>query len=86
MLGIGYSTFNSIKSMHYNDVQSAYQILEISSTATNEEIKKAYRKLAMANHPDKVSHLGEDVRQSAEEKFTKINAAYEEIKKQRSIN
>ncbi len=86
MLGIGSSTFNSIKSMHYKDTESAYQILEISSTATNEEIKKAYRKMAMVNHPDKVSHLGEDVRQSAEEKFTKINAAYEQIKKQRNIN
>lgn len=86
MLGIDTMTFNSIKSMYYDDLNSAYQTLGVSSDATNEELKKAYRKTAMENHPDKVGHLGEDVRKAAEEKFTSINLAYEKIKKQRGIN
>lgn len=84
-LGIARETFNSIKSMFYNDINSAYQTLGIDSTATDEEIKKAYRKMAIENHPDKVGHLGEDIRKAAEEKFTQINVAYEKIKKQRNI-
>lgn len=86
MLGIDTVTFNSIKSMYYDDLNSAYQTLAVSSDVTNEELKKAYRKIAMENHPDKVGHLGEDVRKAAEEKFTSINLAYEKIKKQRGIN
>ena len=86
MLGIDKTTFNSIKSMHYDDLESAYRILGVSSSATDEEVKKAYRKMALENHPDKVSHLGEDIRQAAEEKFTQINVAYEKIKKQRNMN
>lgn len=85
-MGIDNSTFRSIKSMYYDDLDSAYQILGVSSNAENEEIKKAYRKMAQENHPDKVSHLGEDIRKAAEEKFMQINAAYEKIKKQRGIN
>ena len=86
MLGIPSSTFISVKSMYYDDLESAYQTLGIPQTATNEELKKAYRKMAIENHPDKVGHLGEDIRKAAEEKFRQINVAYEKIKKQRNIN
>lgn len=85
-MGIDGTNFNSVKSMFYQEADSAYQTLGITPDASDEEIKKAYRKMAMENHPDKVSHLGEDVRKAAEEKFTRINAAYEKIKKQRGIN
>lgn len=85
-LGIDNRSFNSVKAMFYGDLDSAYQTLGVTSAASNEDIKKAYRKMAMENHPDKVSHLGEDVRKAAEEKFTLINTAYEKIKKQRGIN
>ena len=61
----------------------AYDVLEITSSATDEEVKKAYRDMAKKHHPDKVANLGEDVKKAATEKFQKINAAYEEIKKQR---
>lgn len=85
-LGMDTTSFNSIKAMHYDDLDSAYQTLGITKDASNEEIKKAYRKMAIENHPDKVGHLGEDIRQAAEKKFIQINSAYEKIKKQRGIN
>lgn len=86
LLGIDATTYQSIKSMYYDDLNSAYSILGINSTATNEEVKKAYRKMALENHPDKVGYMGEDIRKAAEKKFMAINEAYEKIKKQRGIN
>ena len=62
-----------------------YEVLEISKSASAEEIKKAYRKMAIKYHPDKVSHLGEEVQKSATEKFRRVNEAYERIKKNRNI-
>lgn len=85
-LGIDQTTFISIKSMYYDDLDSAYRTLGVDPKADDAEIKKAYRKMAMENHPDKVSHLGNDIRKAAEEKFTLINIAYEKIKKQRGIS
>jgi len=82
---ISSSDYNSVKAMFVKDTGSAYQILEISPNATDEELKKAYKKMAIKYHPDKVSHLGEDVFKAAEDKFQELNSAYEEIKKQRGI-
>ena len=84
-LGLSSTEFNSIKAMFYKDVDSAYKILGISSTSTNEEIKKAYRKLAVKYHPDKVSHLGEEYQKGATEKFQKIQEAYEQVKQQKGF-
>ena len=86
LLGVSPSTYQSIKAMFYDDLDSAYRVLGVTKDASNEEIKKAYRKMAIENHPDKVGYMGEDIRKAAEEKFTKINQAYEQIKKQRGIN
>ncbi|MCK7532505.1 MAG: DnaJ domain-containing protein [Marinilabiliales bacterium] len=84
-LGISSSDFLSIKNMFIPETDSSYKILEIEPSATNEEVKKAYRKMAMKYHPDKVSHLGEDFRKTADEKFKKVNEAYEKIKKERNM-
>lgn len=84
-LGVGTSDYLSIKNMFMPETDSSYKILEIEKPASNDEIKKAYRKMAMKYHPDKVSHLGDDFRKSAEEKFKKVNEAYEKIKKERNI-
>lgn len=67
------------------DLENDYKILEIDSSATDDEVKKAYRKQAMKHHPDKVSHLGEEIRKTAEEKFQKLNEAYERIKSARGM-
>lgn len=69
-----------------DDLDNDYKILEISPDATDEEVKKAYRELAKKHHPDKVNHLGDDVRKAAEEKFSRLNQAYERIKKARGMN
>jgi len=66
-------------------LDDCYKILEVSADASDDEVKKAYRKAAMKYHPDKVSHLGEDVRKKAEEQFAKVNQAYDKIKAARGI-
>lgn len=79
--------FESIKAPYMKQVDRdwAYKSLEIEPTATDQEIKKAYRRMAMKYHPDKVNDLGEDVKKSATEKFRSVNEAYESLKKQRSM-
>lgn len=77
---------NNYSSSNYSNLDNDYKILEISPDASDDEVKKAYRKAAMKHHPDKVSHLGEEVRKAAEEKFAKLNQAYERIKKSRGMN
>ncbi|MDR3652637.1 MAG: TerB family tellurite resistance protein [Paludibacter sp.] len=79
--------FESIKAPYMKQVDRdwAYKALEIEPSATNDDIKKAYRNMAKKYHPDKVNDLGEDVKKSATEKFRSINEAYESLKKQRGI-
>lgn len=84
-MGITNSDFLSVKAMFIKETDSAYKILGIEPTATDEEVKRAYREMAKKNHPDLVSNLGEEVRQAAEKKFQEVNAAYEAIKKQRGM-
>ena len=66
-------------------LQREIDILEITPDATNDEVKKAYRKMAVKYHPDKVATLGKDVQKVAEEKFRAISQAYEAICKERGI-
>jgi DnaJ like chaperone protein len=84
-MGIRKAEFKSIKAMFVKDINNAYQILDITADANEDEIKKAYRKMAVKYHPDKVAHLGDDVKTAATEKFQMVQAAYEEIKKQRGM-
>lgn len=69
----------------HKDVNWAYTALEISPAATNDEVKKAYRRMAMKYHPDKVANASEELRKQATNKFRGINEAYEHIKQQRGM-
>jgi DnaJ like chaperone protein len=85
-LGVTGTDKESIRAMFIGTTDAHFKILEVEKTATDDEIKKAYRKMALKYHPDKVNYLGEDVRKSAEEKFKKLTEAYEAIKKERGMN
>lgn len=84
-LRLSSADFNSLKSMFYADSASHYDVLNLKKTASETEIKKAYRKLAVEYHPDKVMNLGEEYQKAAKEKFQKVQEAYEQIKLERGI-
>ena len=78
--------FQSTKSMYLskrNDIDNDYKILEISKSSSIEDVKKAYRKMAKKYHPDKLQNVSEDIIRMAQEKFNKVNQAYERIMKSR---
>jgi DnaJ like chaperone protein len=85
LLGVPSPDFESVKNMFYRDVNSDYKVLEIEASASDEEVKKAYRKMAIKYHPDKVASLGEEFQKGAKEKFQKIQDSYENIKKSRGF-
>jgi DnaJ like chaperone protein len=84
-LGINSRDYASIKAMFYDNSDAHYKILEISKSATDIEVKKAYRKMAKKYHPDKVRHLGVEHQKGAEEKFKQIQKAYETIQAERGL-
>ena len=84
-IGLSKAEVDSILAQFRPSNDSNYRILEIEPNATDEEVKKAYRKMAIKYHPDKVSTLGEDVQKAAEEKFKAISQAYEAICRERGI-
>lgn len=84
-MGINHKDYESIESMFVANTDAAYKILEADPSATDDELKKAYRKMALKYHPDKVHYLGDEVQKAAHEKFQKVNEAWETIKKQRGI-
>ena len=85
LLRLSHADFQSIKAMFINEVGGAYKILEIQKSATDNQVKKAYRDLAKKHHPDKIQHLGDAYVKAAQEKFQKIQKAYERIKQERGF-
>lgn len=85
MLNLGSSHQGGATVSSASSLDDAYRILGISPSATNDEVKAAYRKMALKHHPDKVAALGEDVRRAAEKKFQEINNAKDRIYKARGI-
>jgi|TARA_R110000737_G_scaffold117240_3_gene149970 DnaJ like chaperone protein len=85
MLGLNRVDYESIKNMFFRNIDSDFKVLGIDSSATEEEIKKAYRKMAIKFHPDKVSQMGEEYQKGAKEKFQEVQNAYENLKKQKGF-
>jgi len=75
--------FESIKAMFIKSADNAYKILEIEKSATDGEVKKAYRDMAKKYHPDRVNTENEAIKKGAEEKFKEVQKAYETIQKER---
>lgn len=86
-MGVSEADYQSISAMYRKaqDPDWAYTVLEIEVSATDDEVKRAYRRMAMKYHPDKVANAGEEIRQQATEKFRTINKAYEHIKMLRGL-
>ena len=87
IFGVSSLDFNSLQAPYHKqrDANWAYTALEIQPSATDDEVKKAYRTMAKKYHPDTVASLGEDVKRKATEKFRSINEAYNELKSQRGF-
>ena len=84
-LGIYTSDLESIKAMFVKSTDNAYRILEISPSANDAEVKKAYRTMAKKYHPDKLQSKEPALIKGAQEKFQEVQKAYDEIQKQRGI-
>ena len=86
-LGISAEDLNSMLNLSSggNNLEAAYKVLGIAPDASDDEVKAAYRSMALKHHPDRVATLGEDVRKAAEQKFQEINAAKETIYKARGL-
>lgn len=77
------------KSGAYNGRESAgqrntgkkdpYAVLGLEPNASEKEIHEAYRRLVQQYHPDKVTHLGKEFQELAQQKFVEIQAAYEQL-------
>jgi DnaJ like chaperone protein len=84
-LRIGVKDFESLHAMFFKSTDNSYKILEIEKSATDAEVKKAYREMAKKYHPDKLGHMDEAYRKGAEEKFRRVQEAYEQIQKERGL-
>ena len=84
-LRVALRDFESVKAMFVKSADTAYKILEIEKTASNDQVKKAYRTMAKKYHPDRVNTENEAIKRGAEEKFKQVQKAYETIQKERGL-
>lgn len=85
-IGVSDKDLGSLHAMFRKPASNtAYRVLEIEQGATDEEVKKAYRRMVMKHHPDKVLDLGEEFQKAAAEKFRKVQDAYERIRRDRGM-
>jgi DnaJ like chaperone protein len=84
-LALSNRDFESIKAMFFKSADNAYKILEIEKSVTDAEVKKAYRTMAKKYHPDKLQHMDKAYQKGAQDKFTKVQEAYEQIQKERGL-
>ncbi len=86
-LGLHAADVRSIAAMFapQADPDADYRVLETTRQASDDEVRRAYRRMSMKHHPDKVAHLGPEFQKTATEKFQRVNAAYGRIKKARGM-
>ena len=79
--------FNSIEAMFSKNknIDNAYDILGVSKKSTNDDIKKAYRKMVKKYHPDRLNNVSEDVIEMAKIKFQSVKDAYERVRSERNF-
>lgn len=85
--GLGFSSreIDELLSMGGASLDDDYKVLGITPDATDEEVRKAYKKMALKYHPDRVATLGDDVKAAAQRKFQEVNNAKERIFKSRNM-
>ncbi|MCH3924667.1 MAG: TerB family tellurite resistance protein [Bacteroidales bacterium] len=86
LMRISEQDYKTVEAMYYKNNDSSYVILQVDKNASEDEIKKAYKRLCLKYHPDRVASLGEKAQQIATQKFQEINLAYESIKKERNFS
>lgn len=85
MLQLNPGIVDQLMGLGSDTLEDAYRVLGLTPEATDDEVRRAYKKMALENHPDRVASLGEDVRRAAEKKFKEINDAKERIYKSRGM-
>ena len=84
-LGISDKDRASIEAPFHSDKPDPYTVLEVDQSASDAEVKKAYRRLALKFHPDKIRDMGEAYAKQAEARFLEVQDAYEHLKKVRGF-
>jgi len=84
-LGLNPQVIDQMLSLGGQSLNDAYKVLGLTKDATDDEVRKAYRKLALQYHPDRVATLGEDVKEAAKKKFQELNDAKDRIYKARNL-
>ncbi len=84
-LGLSPEVVDQMFALGGQSLEDAYKVLGISPDATDDEVRKAYRKMVVQYHPDKVEMLGDDVKEAATRKIQEINEAKERIYQARNM-
>lgn len=78
-LGLDASIVDQMLALGGQSLEDAYQVLGLTPQATDDDVRRAYKKMVLQHHPDRVAHLGEDVKKAATKKMQEINKAKDAI-------